>query len=87
MPKKQHTEEQIIAALRQHEAGDKAAEICSKLGVNQATSTCGRSNMPVWVCRSYVSCVRCGKRTAGSSASWRSQAGPSDPAGGSGKKL
>ena len=37
MPKKQHTEEQIIGALRQHEAGDKTAEICRKLGVSQAT--------------------------------------------------
>jgi putative transposase len=36
MPKKGHTEEQIIAALRQHEAGDKSAHICRKLGISQA---------------------------------------------------
>jgi putative transposase len=37
MPKKQHSEEQIIAALRQYEAGDKTADLCRKLGVSQAT--------------------------------------------------
>jgi putative transposase len=37
MPKKGHTEEQIIAALKQCEAGDKADDICRKLGVSQAT--------------------------------------------------
>ena len=37
MPKKGHTEEQIIAALKQYEAGDKTADICRKLGVSQAT--------------------------------------------------
>ena len=37
MPKKVHTEEQIIAALKQHENGSKTAEICRKLGISQAT--------------------------------------------------
>ncbi len=37
MPKKGHTEEQIIAALKQQEAGDKTADICRKLGISQAT--------------------------------------------------
>ncbi len=37
MPKKGHTEEQIIAALRQQEAGEKATDICRKLGISQAT--------------------------------------------------
>jgi len=37
MPKKQHTEEQIIAALKQYEAGGKTADICRKLGISQAT--------------------------------------------------
>jgi putative transposase len=37
MPKKGHTEEQIIVALRQYEAGDKTADIGRKLGVSQAT--------------------------------------------------
>ena len=35
--KKGHTEEQIIAALKQHESGDKTADICRKLGISQAT--------------------------------------------------
>jgi putative transposase len=37
MAKRGHTEEQIIAALQQAEAGGKATEICRKLGISQAT--------------------------------------------------
>ncbi len=37
MPKKGHPEEQIIAALKQQEAGERTAEICRKLGMSQAT--------------------------------------------------
>jgi putative transposase len=37
MPRKGHTEEQIIAALQQSEAGAKTAELCRKLGISQAT--------------------------------------------------
>lgn len=37
MPKKGHTEQEIIAALKQHEAGGKTDEICRKLGISQAT--------------------------------------------------
>ena len=31
MPKKAHTEEQIVAALRQGEAGEKVGDICRKV--------------------------------------------------------
>jgi putative transposase len=37
MPKRSHTDEQIIAALQQHESGEKTADICRKLAVSQAT--------------------------------------------------
>jgi len=37
MPRKGHTEEQILQALRQAEGGEKAAEICRKLGVSEQT--------------------------------------------------
>lgn len=37
MPKKGHTEEQIIAALKQSEAGEKTADICRKRSISQAT--------------------------------------------------
>lgn len=37
MPKKGHTEEQIIAALKQYESGEKVTDICRKLVVSQAT--------------------------------------------------
>src|SRR6476620_7246417 len=35
MPRKGHTEEQIIYALRQAEAGKKIGDICRELGVSQ----------------------------------------------------
>jgi putative transposase len=37
MARKGHTEEQIIAALQQSEAGAKTSELCRKLGISQAT--------------------------------------------------
>lgn len=37
MPKKGHTEEQIVAALQQAEAGEKVTDICRKLAISQAT--------------------------------------------------
>ena len=35
MPRKGHSEEQIIRALREAEGGKKAADICRELGVSQ----------------------------------------------------
>jgi putative transposase len=37
MPKKGHSEEQIVAALRQGEAGEKVSDICRKMGISEAT--------------------------------------------------
>ena len=37
MPRRGHTEEQILQALRQAEGGEKAAEICRKLGISEQT--------------------------------------------------
>lgn len=37
MPKKRHTEEQIIAALKQYGGGEGTADVCRKLGISQAT--------------------------------------------------
>ena len=37
MPKKQHSEPEIISAFNQYESGEKTADICRKLGVSQAT--------------------------------------------------
>jgi len=35
MPRKGHTEEQIIRALRENEGGKKVADICREFGVSQ----------------------------------------------------
>lgn len=37
MPRKGHTEEQIVAVLRQVEAGARVAEVCRKTGISEAT--------------------------------------------------
>lgn len=37
MKKKRHSVEQIIAAVKQHEAGVTVAEICRKLGIAEGT--------------------------------------------------
>ena len=37
MPKKGHTEEQIVAALQQAENGDKVKEVCRRMGISEAT--------------------------------------------------
>ena len=37
MQRKRHTEEQIIAILKEHEAGMKTADLCRKYGISGAT--------------------------------------------------
>jgi putative transposase len=37
MKRTRHTEEQIIAILKEHEAGAKTADVCRKHGVSEAT--------------------------------------------------
>ena len=37
MPKSGHTEEQIVAVLRQAETGARVEDVCRKVGVSQAT--------------------------------------------------
>jgi putative transposase len=37
MQRKRHTEEQIIAILKEHEAGMKTADLCRKYGISEAT--------------------------------------------------
>lgn len=48
MPKKGHTEEQIVAVLRQAEAGEKLSELCRKVGISEATDCAGRNSTPGW---------------------------------------
>jgi putative transposase len=37
MPKSGHTEEQIVAVLRQVETGARVDDVCRKIGISQAT--------------------------------------------------
>jgi putative transposase len=45
------TEEQIIAVLREHEAGMRTADLARKHGVSEATLYAGRPNTAGWKCR------------------------------------
>lgn len=63
MPKKQHTEEQIISALKQSKGGEKTADVCRKLGVSQVTFYIGKkqyAGMPDWACRRFANYATCG---------------------------
>ena len=48
MPRKGHSEEQIIRALREAEGGKKAADICRELGVSQQAFYSWNGGMPGW---------------------------------------
>ena len=37
MPRLRHTEEQIIAIIKRHEAGSKASELCREFNISDAT--------------------------------------------------
>ena len=37
MKRKRHTEEQIIAILKEHEAGMKTADLCRRHGISEAS--------------------------------------------------
>jgi putative transposase len=63
MPKEGHTDEQIIAAPKQHESGAKTVEICPKLGISQATFYLWKINIRGWECRRCPSCGSCAKKT------------------------
>ena len=46
MKKSRFTEEQIVRALRQAEAGTPAVEVCRKLGVSEQTLPCRLTRTP-----------------------------------------
>lgn len=49
MKRKRFTDEQIIAVLREHEAGAKAADLARKHGVSEATLYVNRSWGPTLI--------------------------------------
>lgn len=46
MPKKAHSAEQILRALRQAESGTRVSEICREYGISEASFYIGRRNTP-----------------------------------------
>jgi transposase-like protein len=48
MPKKGHSEEQILRALRQAKSGARVSEICREYGISEATCYICKKNTPAW---------------------------------------
>ncbi len=46
--KKRYTDEQIIKAINEHEAGVKLDDICRDLGISNALFTTGAVSLLVW---------------------------------------
>ena len=63
MPRKSHSEEQIVYAIRQVEAGKKVTDVCREMGVSAQASTTGSSAMPVTVSANCASCGNHATRT------------------------
>ena len=49
MKRARFTEEQIIAVLKEHEAGAKTADLARKHGIPRRRSTTGRPNSAAWM--------------------------------------
>ncbi len=65
MPKKAHTEEQIVAALQRVESGEKVGEVCRGLGISQGTFYVWKKHCAGLGVPSCESCASCGKKTGG----------------------
>jgi putative transposase len=82
MPKKGHTEEQIVAVLRQAEAGARVEEVCRRAGISGAMYyLLKRQYSVVGICdlRELAAVAR--RKGAAEAAGSGSERGPADPAG------
>ena len=71
MPRKGHTEEQIVRALREAEAGKKVGDVCRELGVSQQAFYSWKRRFAGLGLPSCENCGSCEKRTASSRRWWQ----------------
>lgn len=50
MKRSRFSDEQIIAIVKEQEAGAKTADVCRKHGISDATFYSGRPSMAAWRC-------------------------------------
>ena len=64
MPRKGHSEEQIVYALRQIGGGKKVSEVCREMGVSPQAVYRWKRGTADWDCRRFESYGNCAKRIA-----------------------
>ena len=63
MKKSKFTEEQILFALKQAEAGQPVGDVCRQMALARLRFTFGRSGTGTSDCSRFVNCVSCAMRT------------------------
>jgi len=65
MKRSKFSEEQIIYAIHQTDAGTLVGDLCRQLGVSEAPSTAGERNTPISGSANSAGCARWKRKTRG----------------------
>jgi putative transposase len=70
MKRSRHSEEKILFALKQAEAGQAVSEVCRQMGISEATFYVWKKRYANWARSRCGSCGNCARRTPSSSDWW-----------------